>query len=56
MVGYSRADIELWAEVVARSLTMAGIHNGDTIQIAYGYDPFTGDLVYTTVPRRSEPP
>ena len=44
VVGYSRADIELWAEVVARSLTMAGIHNGDTIQIAYGYGPFTGGL------------
>lgn len=44
VVGYSRADIELWAEVVARSLTMAGIHSGDTIQIAYGYGPFTGGL------------
>lgn len=44
VVGYSRADIELWAEVVARSLTMAGIHSGDTIQVAYGYGPFTGGL------------
>ncbi|QRX63204.1 phenylacetate--CoA ligase [Dysgonomonadaceae bacterium zrk40] len=44
VVGYSRADIELWAEVVARSLTMAGVHSGDTIQIAYGYGPFTGGL------------
>lgn len=44
VVGYSRSDIELWAEVVARSLTMAGIHSGDTIQIAYGYGPFTGGL------------
>ena len=44
VVGYSRADIELWAEVVARSLTMAGIYSGDTIQVAYGYGPFTGGL------------
>jgi phenylacetate-CoA ligase len=44
VVGYTRQDIDLWAEVVARSLTMAGIHSGDTIQIAYGYGPFTGGL------------
>lgn len=44
VVGYTRHDIELWAEVVARSLTMAGVHSGDTIQIAYGYGPFTGGL------------
>ncbi len=44
VVGYSKADIELWAEVVARSLTMAGVHSGDTIQIAYGYGSFTGGL------------
>lgn len=44
VVGYSRADIELWAEVVARSLTMAGVHSGDTIQISYGYGAFTGGL------------
>jgi Coenzyme F390 synthetase len=44
VVGYTQKDIDLWAEVVARSLTMAGIHNGDTIQVAYGYGPFTGGL------------
>lgn len=44
VVGYTHSDIEVWAEVVARSLTMAGIHSGDTIQIAYGYGPFTGGL------------
>src|SRR5690554_2061812 len=44
VVGYTQADIALLAEVVARSLTMAGIHSGDTIQIAYGYGPFTGGL------------
>ena len=44
VVGYTHADLEIWAEVVARSLTMAGVHSGDTIQIAYGYGPFTGGL------------
>jgi phenylacetate-CoA ligase len=44
VVGYTRKDIETWAEVVARSLAMAGIHRGDTIQVAYGYGPFTGGL------------
>ena len=44
VVGYTNQDIDVWAEVVARSLTMAGIHCGDTIQIAYGYGPFTGGL------------
>lgn len=44
VVGYTQHDIEIWAEVVARSLTMAGIHSGDTIQIAYGYGAFTGGL------------
>lgn len=44
VVGYTNQDIDVWAEVVARSLTMAGIHSGDTIQIAYGYGPFTGGL------------
>lgn len=44
VVGYTQHDLEIWAEVVARSLTMAGIHGGDTIQIAYGYGPFTGGL------------
>ena len=44
VVGYTHADLDIWAEVVARSLTMAGVHKGDTIQIAYGYGPFTGGL------------
>src|SRR5690554_4264665 len=44
VVGYTQQDIDTWAEVVARSLAMAGIHRGDTIQVAYGYGPFTGGL------------
>lgn len=44
VVGYTRNDLQLWSEVVARSLTMAGIGRDDIIQIAYGYGLFTGGL------------
>lgn len=44
VVGYTRKDIETWSEVVARSLTMAGVTKNDIIQIAYGYGLFTGGL------------
>ena len=44
VVGYTRNDIDIWSEVVARSLTMAGITNHDIIQVAYGYGLFTGGL------------
>jgi phenylacetate-CoA ligase len=44
LVGYTREDVTLWAEVIARSLCCAGAEPGDTIQIAYGYGLFTGGL------------
>ena len=44
VVGYTRKDIQMWAEVVSRSLTMAGVHRNDIVQIAYGYGLFTGGL------------
>ncbi len=44
VVGYTRNDINTWSEVVARSLTMAGITKNDIIQVAYGYGLFTGGL------------
>ncbi len=44
VVGYTRKDIDIWAECVARALTQAGITKGDTIQVAYGYGLFTGGL------------
>ena len=44
IVGYTRRDIEVWQECVARVLTMAGIHKNDKIQVAYGYGLFTGGL------------
>jgi phenylacetate-CoA ligase len=44
VVGYTRKDIQMWSEVVTRSLCMAGVHKNDFVQIAYGYGLFTGGL------------
>ncbi len=44
VVGYTRKDLEVWSECVARALTMAGITRNDIIQVAYGYGLFTGGL------------
>lgn len=44
VVGYTHNDIMMWSEVVARSLTMAGITKSDVVQVAYGYGLFTGGL------------
>ena len=41
---YTRRDIDIWAECVARCLSMAGITKDDIIQIGYGYGLFTGGL------------
>ncbi len=44
VVGYTRRDIENWAEMMARSFVAAGVHKGDVIHNAYGYGLFTGGL------------
>src|SRR6266498_2500837 len=44
LVGYSRADLALWAEVCARSLGCAGASPGTIVHVAYGYGLFTGGL------------
>ncbi len=44
VVGYTRRDLDIWAECVARCMTMAGIGRKDIVQIAYGYGLFTGGL------------
>ncbi len=44
LVGYTKDDIKLWGDVMARVLGCAGAVPGDTIQIAYGYGLFTGGL------------
>ena len=44
LVGYTRNDLELWGEMVARSLGCAGIGPGDVVHNAYGYGLFTGGM------------
>lgn len=42
VAGYTRYDIDIWAEVMARCLTMAGTTKDDIVQNCYGYGLFTG--------------
>ena len=44
VVGYTRNDLDNWANVVARSLRAAGVRAGDMVHNAYGYGMFTGGL------------
>ncbi len=44
VVGYTRRDLDIWSECVARCMTMAGVGKDDVIQVAYGYGLFTGGL------------
>ncbi len=42
VVGYSRGDINIWAELTARVATAGGVTSDDICQIAFGYGMFTG--------------
>jgi phenylacetate-CoA ligase len=44
VVGYTRDDIDTWAEVMARSIEAAGGRPGDLLHVIYGYGLFTGGL------------
>src|SRR5215468_8622706 len=44
VVGYTRADLDLWSDLMARTLACAGARPGDIIHNAYGYGLFTGGL------------
>jgi phenylacetate-CoA ligase len=44
VVGYTRADLELWADLMARSIACMGGRPGDVFHNAYGYGLFTGGL------------
>ena len=44
VVGYTQADVDTWAELMARSIRAAGGAPGDVVHIAYGYGLFTGGL------------
>lgn len=42
VVGYTKKDLDMWDECVARMLTALGVTDKDFVQVAYGYGLFTG--------------
>ncbi len=42
VVGYTRDDLEMWADCIARMLTAIGVGAEDVVQVAFGYGLFTG--------------
>ncbi len=44
VVAYTQEDVEVWAEVMARTFAACGLHRGDIVQNAFGYGLFTGGL------------
>ncbi|SDK18297.1 phenylacetate--CoA ligase PaaK [Streptomyces indicus] len=44
VVGYTERDLDVWADVVARSIRAAGGRPGQIVHVAYGYGLFTGGL------------
>ena len=44
VVGYTKNDIDMWSNMVARSLRASGTKPGDIVHVAYGYGLFTGGL------------
>lgn len=44
VVGYTRGDIDLWADLIARTMRAGGARPGDLCHIAFGYGLFTGGL------------
>jgi phenylacetate-CoA ligase len=44
VVGYTKGDIDIWSQLMARSIRAAGGRPGDVVHVAYGYGLFTGGL------------
>ncbi|MCK8825107.1 phenylacetate--CoA ligase [Fuchsiella alkaliacetigena] len=44
VVGYTQDDIEIWTELMARTMSCGGVSKGDIVQNAFGYGLFTGGL------------
>ncbi|MDD2364967.1 MAG: phenylacetate--CoA ligase [Desulfuromonadaceae bacterium] len=42
VVGYTKNDLKMWSNLVARIMTAAGLTHDDVVQIAFGYGMFTG--------------
>lgn len=44
VVGYTAGDIDVWSDLVARSIRASGGRSGDIVHVSYGYGLFTGGL------------
>jgi phenylacetate-CoA ligase len=44
VVGYTARDLDMWAQVMARSIRAGGARPGDKVHVSYGYGLFTGGL------------
>lgn len=44
VVGYTRGDLDMWSDIVARLCAAVGVTDGDMAQICFGYGLFTGAL------------
>ncbi len=44
VVGYTKADVDLWSDMLCRCFAMGGVQKGDLCHISYGYGLFTGGL------------
>ena len=44
LASYTQKDVDVWAECVARALTMAGLTEEDRLHVCYGYGLFTGGM------------
>lgn len=44
VVGYTKKDIQMWSDLVARAISLAGGRKGEVLHNAYGYGLFTGGL------------
>jgi phenylacetate-CoA ligase len=44
VVGYTARDLDMWTNLMARSIRAAGARPGDKVHVAYGYGLFTGGL------------
>ncbi|MDU0457234.1 MAG: phenylacetate--CoA ligase [Geobacteraceae bacterium] len=42
VVGYTKNDLKIWSNLVARMMTAAGVTHDDVVQVAFGYGMFTG--------------
>lgn len=44
VVGYTKKDLDVWADLIARCLYTAGVRDTDIVHVAFGYGLFTGGL------------